>query len=261
MNARAILLGLAGLFVSGSALAHSDLKVDITEPAGTYVYAPAAYSVKVSNIGNKSAASVQLTIELPRTNTSPQVFVMGTLGTYSPTCSKVGTNLICNLGSIARNTFKSANFNIALPQSAAPIQFKASVTTTSLENSTSNNSDTEVADLLNYATTVLPGQFSTNEHCTGTGLVSFFECECFPSSIMSHDIQFLAGGVIEIVGQPGYSGIWWQPASDELRMEYYEGTDLVAEFHGHGVDSGCFEGLTHFPSSSYVSPYRVCPHF
>lgn len=239
----------------------ADLTVNITPPAGVYVGDPGTYQVVVSNTGNHSANVCRLTITLPRTNTSPTVHVLGTLGAYDSRCSRSGTNLICDLGTLGRGVSASRSFTISLPQSSAPIVVGASVTTESTELSTSNNSDSDTAYLLHPFFTVSAGQFAHVDHCTGTALTSFFECMLYPSSISSHEFNVLSGGTLAFVDAPAsYWGTWSQSLGlDRLVLEYYDGTSHEASFSGWAVGGGCFEGVTTFyPPSVYVAPYRVC---
>lgn len=250
-------LGL--LAFSSTALANADVTPSIAAPTGKYVYESGRYTVTVSNIGNKTANSVSLTIQLPETNTSPTVYVMGTLGAKSSSCTQSGTKLVCALGSMNRATAKSVYFDIALPESADPLVIDATVTTTSAENSTTNNSASSTASPLNYSVTVSAPATVSNSHCTGTALASYYECTLFPSSISSHNVDFASDGTLTIPDAgPEYTGFWWQDSADHLAFEYYELGTLVVEFEGWGVSSTCWEGLTTFPGSSYVSPYRVC---
>lgn len=241
----------------------ADLTVNITGPAGVYVANPGTYQVLVANTGTKSAAGVMLTIALPRTHTSPVVHVLGTLGARDGRCTPSGTNLSCPLGSMPKNTSTVVTFTIALPQSSAPLVVGATVVTSSAELSTTNNNDSDTAHLLHPLTTVSAGQTAHVEHCTGTGLTSFFECVLYPSSISSHDFQVLSGGTLAFIGAPAsYWGTWSQSAGgDRLLLEYYDGTSNEATFDGYAVGNDCFEGVTVFhPTSPYVAPYRVCLH-
>lgn len=239
----------------------ADVTVNITPPAGVYVGNPGTYQVAVANTGNDRATVVQLTIALPRTHTSPVVQVLGTLGAYDNRCSRSGTNLVCPLGTLNAGSSTNVSFTISLPQSSTPIVVGASVTTQSTELTTANNSDSDTAYLLHPPTTVNVGDAAHVEHCTGTGLTSFFECTLYPSSISSHDFTVLSGGLIAFVGAPAsYWGTWSQSAGpDRLALEYYDGTSNVASFSGYAVGNDCFEGVTIFhPASPYVAPYRVC---
>ena len=119
---------------------------------------------------------------------------------------------------------------------------------------------TAEAQLLNYDVTVAVGDIATNRHCTGQGLTSFFECLLFPSSISFHDVEFLSGGEIAIPNEPDYGGSWSQPDGHTLEVTYVDliSNTVVAEFVGYGTNASCFEGITTFPGSAYISPYEVC---
>lgn len=215
----------------------------------------------MTNSGNRVADGVQLVITLPRTHTSPTVHVLGVLSAWDSPCVRSGTNLNCALGSVGKGSSVTKQFTIAFPQASVPLVVGASVTTSSDELSTTNNNDSETASLLHPSTAVVVGKNAHNTHCTGTDLTSYYECTLYPSSISSHDIQFLAGGVIAFVpSQPGYTGTWSQAlGADRLVLEYFDGASLAARFNGYAVDGNCWEGITNFfPTSAYNSAYRVC---
>ncbi len=250
---------LTALLVA-SAFANPDLTASISGPASTYVYATGRYTVTVANSGRTTASSSTVVVQLPLTNTSPQVYVMGTLGAKSATCSQVGNTLSCTLGSIRRGRSTSVWFDLALPESAEPLVLTATAATTTAEPTTSNNSASHTASLLNYAVSFSAPVTATNRHCTGTDLSSFFECECFPSSITEHDSTFNADGTVSFGPDidPGYGGTWSAPTADSLVVTYTYYGGIEAEFEGYGVSSSCWEGLTFFPGSAYMSVYEVC---
>ncbi|MCA9710419.1 MAG: hypothetical protein KDK70_31555, partial [Myxococcales bacterium] len=256
----ALAIGL--LAALGSAPAHAgptvDLAVDIAPTAAALVYDDVAYDVVVSNLSNKRADDVVLTISLPQTNTSPTVHVMGTLGAFDPRCTPSGTALVCALGSLGRGASTTVWLDLALPQADEVLDVVASVTTSNVDGNPANDADAEVTPLLHYAVPLLPGDAAHVRHCTGQGLTAFFECTLFPGSITAHDIELLAGGVVSIVGQPDYTGTWSQPTPDHLLLTYETGGNVVAQFEGWGANADCFEGLTTFPGSAYVAPYEVC---
>jgi hypothetical protein len=182
---------------------------------------------------------------------------MGTLSGVDQRCAQTGTKLVCNLGNMARNSSTVVAFGIELPQAEQTLMVTASATTSSSENTLANNTASDIAALLNYDVAVTVGDVAINRHCTGQGLTSFFECALYSSSISSHQIEFLANGQLSIA--PGYTGTWSQPTPDSLSFTSSEqGGGVVAEFEGYGTEPGCFEGITTFPGSSYVSPYEVC---
>jgi hypothetical protein len=253
-----VLVALSCL-LAGTAHAASDLRVTVPTPAAQHVDELTAVDVVVANIGNQTAAATTLTITLPATHTSPTKYVLGTLGAVDPRCSKSGTRLICNLGNIAKNTGKTVSFQIALPVAAEALTIQAAATTTSSENSLANNAAAATPPLLYHPIAVADDAAAHNRHCTGTGLVAFFECELFPSAISAHDLVLHPDGSLTFVDAPDlYTGAWWQDSPDSLDLVYFEGDTVVAEFSGRGAGSGCFEGLTTFPGSTYVSPYEVC---
>ena len=255
-----------------------NLSVNISAPVSApNVYAYAVYTVNVANIGNRDADGVNLTIQLPKTNTSPQVYTMGTLGAFDGRCAlggavgtAAGTKLVCTLGTVRKSRSTDVTFNMALPEKTGALVIDATATTTTTpETNPANNSASRTAILNYYTHTINTAATYTNQHCTGTGLTAFFECTLFPGSLTSHPSQFSggpAGGTITLPGQPDYDGVW-ALAGQTLTFSYRQisTNTVVAEFSGRGVPStGCFEGLTRFPDgsggySTYVAPYHVCP--
>lgn len=257
-------VALALLSLAPSAMAAADLTTSITtSPSTALVYSTARYTVTVSNIGNKNATSSTVRINLPATHTSPQVYVLGVLGAKSASCTQTGTRLDCALGTINKNASASVFFDIALPVSTTPFVFTATAATNVAENSTANNAASRTASQSFFATTVSGPVTMTNSHCTGTGLTSYYECTRFPSSIATHQATFNLDGSIVIPGEPTFSGQWTvtaTPSGSFLEFYYEElGAGVVLEFEGWGSSATCFEGLSTFPGSTYVSPYRVCP--
>ncbi|MEQ1906485.1 MAG: hypothetical protein ABL888_20040 [Pirellulaceae bacterium] len=247
-----------------------NLSVSITPPPLMAVYSTGTYTVEVANIGNKDAAGVQLTIQLPKTATSPQVYIMGNLISYTtPTLAlggasgtDAGTRLLGNLGTIKKNKKKTVTFDIQLPEKTGALLITASATTTTPGETTPANNSATVTAALSYYSNIVPLNVDIqNQHCTGIGLTAFFECTKFPSSISSHISQFhddFAGNrTISFPTELGYTGTWDQ-FGDVLIFSYYDPMNVnVANFIGRGVPGGYFEGLTTFPGSPYVAPYRV----
>jgi hypothetical protein len=262
MMQRSVLgLALAALFTSAPALAaqRPDLALTLTPPSSQHVYENARYTYNIANVGNKNANGVVLTIQLPMTNTTA-VQIMGTPSALDNNCSISGTRIVCQVGTVNKGTSTNRGFDIVLPYSANPLTFSASVsTTTPGEINLGNNTSNHTASLLTYDVTVSPPETAINRHCTGTNLSSFYECELYPSSISSHTTSLDPGGSISFVGAPpSYTGLWWMPSTDHLQFQYFDTGTLVAEFDGYGVGGDCFEGVTTFPGSSYMSMYEVC---
>lgn len=237
-----------------------DLAPSFIAPSGAYVDQSAKWEFKVTNSGNRDASNSSIVIQLPVTNTSPTVYVMGTVGAKSTGCTQSGTKITCSLSTVKKGNSKTVYVYLALPESAGTLDFSATVSTSSTETSTSNNTATTVASLNNYTPAMATGVDVdvSNRHCTGTGLESFYECELYPSSISSHSATFNADNTITIDGFPEYGGSW-SVSGSELSFTYTEYGTPVAEFVGYGVSSSCWEGLTEFlPSSAYIAPYEVC---
>ena len=255
-----LLAALGLLSVATPAFAAPDVRAAIAGPSGTYVYQSARYTVTVSNTGNQTANNTSVVIQLPRTHTSPTVYTLGTLGARSASCTLSAQTLTCSLGNLRRATSASVYFDFALPENTDALSFTATAATTSGESSTANNVGTLTPALNNYVVSFAAPRTVLNTHCTGTSLTSYYECTLFPSSLSSHEAVFEAGGGVSIVGDTGgvYTGAWTQDTPDHLAFSYLEYGILVAEFEGYGVSATCWEGLTTFPGSSYVSPYRVC---
>jgi hypothetical protein len=242
------------------AAAGPDLTASVTAPASTtYVYQSARWYAKVTNGGSKTASAATVSIQLPETHTSPSVYVLGTLGAKSSSCTASGTKLNCTLGAIKAGKSVTVYFDLTLPESTSALEVTATAATTTAETSTSNNSGSATASLTNYAVSFTAPRDTLNRHCTGTSLTSFYECELFPSSISSHEITLNADGSVSFAtAGPEYTGVWTQPSSDSLTLTYYEYGTVVAEFEGYGVDASCWEGMTTFPGSAYLSMYEVC---
>lgn len=245
--------------VASPAFAAPDLTTRIAAPASTPVYDTARYTVTVTNGGQHTASNVVVTIQLPETNTSPQVHVMGSLGAKSGICAQSGTTLNCAVGSLAKRKSASVWFDVALPWSAAPLEFAVTGTTSTSESNTSNNGSSATASLT-YDTVALAAPApAIATLCTGTGLTSFYECALYPASQSSFALTFEDGGALSIAGEPDYGGSWSVYGTGlEFDLTYLG--DVVASFEGDGVNPDCFEGLVTYPGDpgGFVSPYEIC---
>ncbi|MEZ4441702.1 MAG: hypothetical protein R3B72_21555 [Polyangiaceae bacterium] len=261
MMIRRLLTATAILTASTPALAAADLSVDVQTPT-VAVYDTGSYDVVVENVGNRRARNVTLTIDLPETNTSPTVYLLGDLDTYDSRCSLSGRQLTCALGTLRQNRSTTVSLDLMLPLSTAPIQIGASVSSPD-DGNASNDSDVEAADLTTYPVAINAPVAATNRHCTSSsnpGLTSFYECELFPSSISSHGITLQSNGSISFANAPpSFTGSWSQTSSDHLSLQYFDGGQLVMSFDGYGVSSSCFEGRADFfPQNGYHALYEVC---
>lgn len=254
LAAASILLGAV------SAHAAADIEVEFTPPAGVEVYETGRYTVRIANTGDAQAKNVKAYIQLPETGTSPQVYLMGTLGALHRQCQAISDTILeCNFGRVKAGRAKTRWFELALPAVRGPIDFVVEARTTSNESSTANNALSQTVSPAAIATPVGAPRVAVNRHCTGQGLTAFFECTLFPSSISSHQITLEADGSITFAnGAPGYTGAWQQPWPEALYFTYSNNGQIAAAFSGVGVGGDCFEGLTVFPGSAYVAPYEVC---
>lgn len=250
---------LATGLVARPALAASDLEVSVSLPPTVRVYQPARYAVRVTNVQGSTSARGTLTLQLPRTHTSPTVYVLGTVGAMTTGCSRTGTQIVCPVAQLRRGAFQDFFVDLTLPQNAGPLEITATVDAAG-DLPTSNNRRTMVVDPENPAAPIgtTTDHAVDNRHCTGVGLTSYFECTLFSGSVSSHAATFRPDGSIAIPAAPGYGGRWWQPFDDQLAFTYTDGSATIAQFVGGSVGNGCFEGITSFPGSTYVAPYRVC---
>jgi hypothetical protein len=262
----ALATSLSLTLAAGAAQAAPDLAVSVSQPSNVFVYQAVRYTVRVRNVGNQRSATATLTIDLPDTNTSPQSYVLGTVGAMTAGCTRSGFRITCPVGRINRAglnpNYQDFFFDFTIPEAWQPVSFTATVAPGGADTLSSNNSRTHVPLLQNHPYVIAPAApiNVTNHHCTGQNLQSYYECTLFPSSITNHAVEFLPGGTIAIpAAGPTYGGTWSQPTPDSLVFQYTEDGLPVANFEGYGVGNRCFEGLTTFvPASPYSAPYRVC---
>jgi uncharacterized repeat protein (TIGR01451 family) len=148
-----------------------NLGVTVAPPAGVHVNQFGTYGVTVTNAGNKNATGVTLTIALPRTHTSPQVFVMGNLANVDSRCALSATTLTCTLNGIARNGgFTDVGFDLKLPYSTAPLDFTYTANPIAGDANPANNTlAATVAPAVRSRRRSPPTCHLQHDHCTGTG--------------------------------------------------------------------------------------------
>lgn len=260
-------IGLSFLFVlfvcglgTASALPPQppDIRVQVQGPTTAVVYSPYQYTVNVRNIGGTKANGVTVTVDFPQTNTSPQVFILGTVSGFpTNTCQIVSRRLQCSAGNLNPNAQRNFTFNFAYPVSTKTLEIKATGVSTSTNEANPANNIASVFPAIGYATNQLTAATVLASHCTGTNLTSYFECELFPSSIASFTMSLNADLTVSYEGQ--IIGNWDQFTSpQQLHFTLSDGGS-TAEFNGFATTGTCFEGMTTFlPNSNYVSPYKVC---
>ena len=235
-----------------------NLQIQLQGPASAMVRSPYVYTVTVTNIGGSTAAGVQVVVDLPETNTSPQKYILGTLSGVDSRCQIVSRKLNCSLGSIThsgQNRTKTFTFTFALPVSTLALQFKATATTTTPNEINPLNNSATFVPTPAYATNQLTSATVLITMCTGRGLSSFYECELFPSSQQQHIFTLNPDLTVTAYGQN--VGTWDQFASaQQLHLLLSGGS---AEFKGFASGNTCFEGITTFtPDNGYNSAYKVC---
>ncbi len=269
MRTTLLRLAVAGAtLISGAGVAlaapNADMRVQLQAPASVNISTATTYTVTVKNLGPNTAQNVRFTVEFPLTNTSPTVAILGTVSGFNTSkCSVVSHKLSCTVGQLKNNKSATLTYQYTAPVSTKTLTMKAVVTSDTADTVSGNNESSVVPNLV-YPARPLTSANMLNSHCTGTNLTSYFECLLFPSSIATHNTTFNIDNTISFT-EPGYTGTWSQNAAKtSLRFEYFEptgsGSTKVAEFNGWAINgANCFDGMTNFfPTSTYVSPYRVC---
>lgn len=236
--------------------ATTDLEVEIRGRSNPFVYSPYQYRVKTRNITGTDAQNVKVVVEFPLTETSPTTHILGRMTFTDSRCQLVANKLECSIGKVKANKTKTVKFNFVFPVSTKTLELKASAMTDTPEITTNNNSDTKTPNF-RYLSNSITSADVINYHCTGQNLTSFYECVLSPSSTTSHPTRLESNGTITFNVQ-GFTGSWYQPTAKQLSFTYSANNAVVAEFNGYAVSATCFEGLTTFPNSNYVSPYKVC---
>lgn len=259
-----VVSAVAALALSGTAGARpaapapADIVTSLSGPSGVAVYTSGRWNVSVANPTNKSASSVVITVQLPRTANSPTQYVMGTVGAMHPNCARSGFTIVCQAGTVNRFSSKAFWFDMTLPYSTNPIVFTASAPLTG-DPTPGNNTASATAALSTVAVSFAAPRNALATMCTGTTALSSF-IECVPGSTQTLAIQLLPGttatsGPISTIGGGGT----WTLSGTQMTIELMDGTTLGATFVGQGVSATCWEGKTTFPSTTqYVSMYRVC---
>lgn len=236
----------------------ADLQAQLTGPSSVNISTPTVYTATVKNLGRSTATNVKMVIELPLTNTSPQVYILGDVTGLNSKCQIIANEISCNMGTLGKGKSVSVTYTYKAPVSTKSLTM-TNVVSSSVQDNNSANNESSFTPNLAYPSRPIVSANINNSHCTGTDLTSYFECLLFPSSLSSHDVTFNADFTITL-SEPGYTGIWSQPSLEQLHFEYFQGVDKVAEFNGFAINgANCFDGMTTFlPVSQYASPYRVC---
>lgn len=239
---------------------NADLRVQLQGQSTVNINTPAVYTATVTNLSNSNttANNVQLIVDFPLTNTSPNVYILWNLSWLDQKCSIVSNKLSCSLWNIKKNKSVSINYTYTAPVSTKSLEMKASVSSSVNDNNTLNNSFSVIPNLV-YPDRIITSWIVTNSHCTWRWLTAYFECLLFPSSISSHEVTLNLDNTITI-SEPWYTWSWSQPTNHQLHFEYSDVNWKVAEFNWFAINwSNCFDWITDFyPLWDYNSAYRVC---
>jgi Domain of unknown function DUF11 len=249
--------------LAGPTVPKADLAVTLEAPPSVDISRPNSYLVTVINRGPQTSATITARVTLPLSNTSPQVFPLGTVSGLDSRCKMVNNALSCTLAGLRKGWSTTFSYTYAAPVSTKTLQMTASASSATVDPVAGNNSASVVPNLV-YPSRPITSANITTRLCTGTGLTSFFECAAFPSSIMSWAAALQANGSI-VFSNTSYTGTWSQnSARTSLKMELFDNSGAVpvkvSEFNGWAINgANCFHGMTtHTSSSTYVSPYEVC---
>ena len=229
------------------------------------VESPYQYTTRVKNIGNQTANGVKLTVEFPLTATSPTRHILGKLSAIQVsqgTCSVVSNRLVCNFGNLGNNQTRQVTFTYEFQVATTAPTMRSTATTTSTNEQNPNNNSLSITPVIRYPDNVISSGNYLVTSCTGTALTSFYECELYPSSQQSFDMDLNLGGTITITQAPGYFGFWDQnspPLNKTLHFTIDGGSGTEVEFNGFATSGSCFEGIATFPlNTAYNAAYRVC---
>ena len=225
------------------------------------VESPYVYTTRVKNIGNQTAQNVQIVVEFPLTNTSPNKYILGKLtgvSASSGTCSTAGNKITCNVGSIGNNATKYVTFTFEFQVATTAPTLKTTASTGSTNEQNPNNNTRSFTPAVRYPVNELTAGSYIVSSCTGRGLTSFYECEMAPSSIQTVlGLDFNLGGTLSVTDYPQYTGFWDQAVQPDRSLHFTIDGEL--EFTGFASNSNCYKGITTFPSTTvYNSAYRVC---
>ncbi len=226
----------------------ADLAVTASGPATATTGDNASYSVSVSNVGGRKAASSGLNVDLP-----PGV----TVTAMSSGCSELSSphRISCSLGTLQPGVTKTKSFSVDLPSAAGVVSFDADAWTSSREDVMGNNSDsvnTNVSATVYAPVLNLPQTLNASD-CFG---VSSYD-QCVPQAMLYATLVLESGGNVD-TGVPYATGTWSQPGgASTLEMVFKDGNgDWISTFTGTGVSASCFEGTI---TGAYAyGAFRAC---
>ena len=253
------LFSAVGTVFGANSSNQADLDVEFLGNNSPWVNTTYTYRVRVNNIGGAKARNVKVAIDLPLTNTSPQVYVLGTVSGLNNRCQLVSNKLECDLGNIKPGKRKNARFDFEFPYANMPLDFTATATTTSNDTNQANNLATKSPNV-RYPQSLINGGDVTLSFCVGQNLVAYFSCTQVPSSTQSISANFASNGTATFPNNLNVTGSWYQASPNELNLTTTDGTNTLSVFNGYAVSANCFEGINTYPNSTsgYIAPTRIC---
>lgn len=262
-----LLAGAAPLVTAApasAALPSSKLVTTFAGPVPTPVNGVSQVSVQVVNNGTRNTTVPwTLTVQLPKTNTSPQVFTMGTLGSLPAGCVGSGTKFTCTYNQALPRFGGSLTvpFTMTMPYSVSPLTFTASANAQNNDELTLNTAS--VNALQTFVTPAAPPAPATLTSCTGSNLTSFYECTLFSGATRQLSIVMTATGSLEYYSPTGAliasAGGTWSVSGSQLTLNITSNGQPAATFVGQGTTPSCWEGkATFIPTSTYMAMYKVC---
>lgn len=234
-----------------TSLAHATLSVSVSAPSTVPVYTSTTYNVTVDQAVG-TAHGVVVDIHLP----ASQQGLLGTLSSVPGGCSLDGTQIVCNVGTLAGGTSTTISFDFAIAESSeTPEFFVRSFATSNGAYVTATHTPT-----LTYPMTpIAPPQPVSIEYCTDPGMDSFLRCTTPQTSGLPQSTLDSGGAVTFTPARPGFTGTWSQPVSqDELEFSwFYRGMTLM-QFQGNAVGGDCFEGTWGNFRTPVRGMMRVC---
>jgi hypothetical protein len=149
----------------------------------------------VKNVGTSNAQNVTIEFDLPQTNTSPNVYLLGEVGAIHRRCAVNGTSVVCPLGRVKPGKKKTRWIDVSFPVTTQTVVVFATVNSTNVATVTA----WDKSYLGTWDTPISAPAAAHNKHCSGQGLTAFWECIVTPASTQNHDIQFETNGSISFV--------------------------------------------------------------
>lgn len=247
----AILTGLLAL-MGAQAHAAADLKMELTGPQQLNVGTGFTIHMKVQNIGNSRANSVEARVALP---------VGAQLAAVPSGCVLQSNSVKCRMSRLNSGASIQADLVLLGVPAPAILVFQGSSSTTTNESTFANNNPSLTVSIssLPPQISLQPGHQILGLICSGGAPFTF--AACGPSSTQPLNFQLDVNGQIN-TWQPDYAGLYVQNDPTHIRVTVVNNYTLQAEaiFEGSAVDARCFEGTTSYPMAGqpWYGAFRFC---